>query len=244
MSRRLDVRAVILGSRPLGEADRIVILLTREAGHIHAVVKGVRKTRSRWGGRLEPFNVCDLELVRGRSLATVTGADVVAAFPRLRMDRDGLAAAAVVCETAARLFPEEEPHERAFGLTCRALKMIDEGFVGPALEAPLVLGAVVKLLHEAGFLPVLEHCACCGGGGEAAAFSAARGGLVCRDCAGEGVSIGPASVSALCDAVREPLAVLRERPPSAAVDEALRHLHGLVVHHSGARLRSLRDAGR
>jgi len=234
---------VILGSRPLGEADRIAMLLTREAGHVDAVVKGVRKTRSRWGGRLEPYNVCDLELVRGRSLATVTGADVVATFARLRADREGLAAAAIVCEAAARLFPEEEPHERAFGLTCRALKTVDMGFAGTAIEAPLVLGAVVKLLHEAGFLPVLEHCACCGGGGEAVAFSAQRGGLVCRECAGDGVAVGPDAVAALCDAVREPLATLRERPPSPAVGEALRHLHGLIVHQTGARLRSLRTVG-
>jgi len=240
MSRHLDVRAVVLGSRPLGEADRIVVLFTREIGRLDGVVKGVRKTKSRWGGRLEPFNVVDLSLFRGRSLATVTGADLVAGFPLLRTGRASLTAAAVTCETATRLFGEEEPHERVFNLLCRALKAFDDGFTGTALEAPVVLGAVVKLLHEAGFLPVLDQCACCGHGHQAAAFSAARGGLVCGECVGEGVPISGAAVEALCDAVAEPLDRLRTLPPTPAVAEGLRHLHALFMHHTGGRLRSLR----
>lgn len=242
MSRQLDLRAVVLGSRPLGEADRILVLFTREVGRLDAVAKGVRKTKSRWGGRLEPFNVVDLSLFRGRSLATVTGADLVAGFAALRTRRSSLAAAAVTCEAATRLFGDEEPHERVFNLLCRALKAYDDGFAGPAATAPVLLGAVVKLLHEAGFLPILDQCACCGHGHQAAAFSAARGGLVCGECVGEGVPISAEAVTALCDAVAEPLDALRGRPPSAAVTEALRHLHSLFMHHTGSRLRSLRSA--
>lgn len=240
MSRHLDARAVVLGSRPLGEADRIVILFTREVGRLDAVVRGVRKTKSRWGGRLEPFNVVDLSLYRGRSLATVTGADLLAGFARLRADRASLVAAAITCEAATRLFADEEPHERVFNLLCRVLKACDEGFSGSAQTAPLVLGAVVKLLHEAGFLPVLAECACCGHGYRAAAFSAGRGGLVCGDCVGEGVPISTGAVDVLCDAVGEPLDALRVRPPTPAVTEALRHVHALFAHHTGTRLRSLR----
>jgi DNA repair protein RecO (recombination protein O) len=240
MSRYLDTRAVVLGSRPLGEADRILVLFTREAGRLDAVVKGVRKTKSRWGGRLEPFNVCDLVLFRGRSLATVTSADLVAGFAHLRTSRGALTAASITCEAAARLFGEEEPHERVFNLLCRALKAFDDGFTGEAVAAPVLLGAIVKLLHEAGFLPVLDHCACCGEGHEAAAFSASRGGLVCGECAGEGVPIAADAVDALCDAVAVPLDELRVRPPSPAVTAALRQLHALFQYHTGSRLRALR----
>src|SRR5664280_1838466 len=123
-------RAIVLASRPLGEADRIVGLFSQELGRLDAVVKGVRRTKSRWGGRLEPFNVCDLVLYRGRSLFTVTSAQFVVAFERLRTDLEAMAAASVVCEAAAALFPEEQPQERVFNLLCHALAEIDKGIDG------------------------------------------------------------------------------------------------------------------
>lgn len=242
MSGYEKARAVVLGSRPLGEADRVLTLFTRELGRADAVAKGVRKTKSRWGGRLEPFNVCDLVLYRGRSLYTVTGAQLVSVFHRIRGEREAMAAAAVICEAAAALFPMEEPHERVFNLLCRALHEIDQGFEGRAVEAPLVVGGLVKLLHEAGFLPVLDHCAACGGGRRALAFSAARGGLVCEDCVGEGVPVTPEAVDLLCRGVQQPLAELRVQPPARAAGEALRHMHNLYQYHTGGRLRSLRFA--
>ena len=233
------VRAVVLGTRPLGEADRIAGLFTRELGRADAVVKGVRRTKSRWGGRLEPFNICDLVLYRGRSLFTVTSAQLVATFERLRSERETMAAAAVVCEAAAALFPEEQPHERVFGLLCHALTEMDKGFSGRAAEAPVLAGALVKLLHEAGYLPVLDHCVACGSGARVLAFSAARGGLICEDCVGEGVPLSPESVEVLCRSVQQPLAELRTGVPSPAVAEALRHLHNLYQYQTGGRLRAL-----
>ncbi len=238
------VRAIVLGSRPMGEADRVLRLFTRELGRVDAVVKGVRKTSSRWGGRLEPFAVSDLLLYQGRSLYTVTQAQLVDVFRRLREDREALAAAAVVCEAAAGLFPEHEPQERAYALLRNTLRELDEGIEGPAVRSPLLLGALLKLLHEAGYLPVLDQCAACGGGGRALGFSPARGGLVCEQCLDECVPITPEAVDALCEGVAEPLATLREAVPSAAVQEALRDVHELYAYHSGSRLRSLHYAGR
>jgi DNA repair protein RecO (recombination protein O) len=243
MSQRYEsVRAIVLGSRVLGEADRIVVLFTRELGRIDAVVKGVRRTKSRWGGRLEPFNVCDLIVYRGRSLYTVTSAQLVASFPRLREEREALAAAAVVCEAAAALFGEDEPHERVFSLLRNTLKAIDQGAEGPAVQTPLLLGALLKLLAEAGYLPILDHCAACGGSGRAVAFSAARGGLVCQDCLEDGVPVAPEVVAALGTAVAQPLAALRGLPPAPGSEEALRHVHNLYAYHTGQHLRSLRFA--
>jgi DNA repair protein RecO (recombination protein O) len=235
-------RAVVLSSRPLGEADRILRLFTRELGRVDAVVKGVRKTTSRWGGRLEPYNVCDLLLHPGRSLYTVTQAQLVDVFLRLREDREALTAAAVVCETAAGLTPEHEPEERIFALLRNTLVELDRGFAGPATEAPLVLGALLKLLFEAGYLPVLDQCAACGGGERALGFSASRGGLVCAACLGDAVPITPEAVTALSDALQQPLAELRAAAQSPAVGEALRHVHELYAYHSGSRLRALRFA--
>ena len=243
MSRYGNVRAIVLSSRPLGEADRIVGLFSQELGRVDAVVKGVRRTKSRWGGRLEPFGLVDLVLFRGRSLFTVTSAQLAHANPRLREDREAMAAAAVVCEAAAGLFAEGEPEERAFNLVARSLRELDAGFVGPALRAPLVLGAFVKLLSEAGYQPVLDHCASCGASdGLALAFSAARGGLVCERCLHEGVPVTPEAVAALRQALGRPLAELRALSGNEGVEEAFRLLHALYAYHTGAQLRSMRFA--
>ncbi len=242
MARAEKARAVVLGSRPLGEADRIVRLFTRELGRADAVVKGVRKTTSRWGGRLEPFNVVDLLLHPGRSLYTVTQAQLVDVFAHLRSDREGLTAAAIVCEAAAGLTPQHEPEVRVFALLRNSLRQMDRGFAGRAVQSPLVLGVLLKLLHEAGYLPVLDQCAACGSGGRILGFSAARGGLVCGDCGAEAVPITPEAVTALLEGISLPLAELRTWPASPGVGEALRDVHQLYAYHTGARLRALRIA--
>jgi len=240
--RTEKARAIVLASRPLGEADRILRLFTRELGRVDAVVKGVRKTTSRWGGRLEPFNVCDLLLYQGRSLYTVTQAHLVDVLLHLRDDREALTAAAVICEAVAGLTPMHEPEERVFALLRNTLKQLDEGLRGPALQAPLLLGALLKLLFEAGYMPVLDHCTSCGAGARALGFSAARGGLVCEDCREDAVPITPEAVEAMRDAVERPLPALRSAEPSAAVEEALRDVHDLYAYHTGSRLRALRFA--
>jgi len=240
--RTQKARAIVLASRPQGEADRILRLFTRELGRVDAVVKGVRKTTSRWGGRLEPFNVCDLMLYQGRSLYTVTQAHLADVFLHLRGDREALTAAAVICEAVAGLTPMHEPDERVFALLRNTLKQLDEGLRGPALQAPLLLGALLKLLYEAGYMPVLDHCVSCGAGARALGFSAARGGLVCEDCLEDAVPITPEAIEALRDAVERPLPGLRSAEPSGAVAEALRDVHNLYAYHTGSRLRAVRFA--
>lgn len=241
-TRQEKARAIVLASRPLGEADRILRLYTREFGRVDAVVKGVRKTTSRWGGRLEPFNVCDLVLYPGRSLHTVTQAQLVDVFLRLWSDREALSAAAVACEAVAGLTTMHEPEERIFALLRNALREFDEGFQGAAGRSPLVLGVLLKLLLVAGYMPVLECCASCGGGERALGFSAAQGGLVCAECLDEAVPVTPVAIGALQEAMERPLGELRLAEPSAAAAEALRHVHDLYRHHTGARLRALRLA--
>jgi DNA repair protein RecO (recombination protein O) len=241
--RNEKARSIVLASRPMGEADRILRLFTRELGRVDAVVKGVRKTTSRWGGRLEPCNVCDLMLYRGRSLYTVTQAQLVDVFLGLRSDLDSLGAATVACEAVAGLTPMHEPDERLFALLRNTLRALDQGFEGPAVQAPLLLGFLLKVLFEAGYMPVLEHCASCGGGGLALGFSAAAGGLVCERCLDDAVPVTPAAMAAMQDAVGRSLAELRTAEPSAAVEEALHHVHRLYAYHTGSRLRALSSVG-
>lgn len=242
MPRYETVRAVVVGSRPLGEADRIAVLFTREFGRVDAVVKGVRKTSSRWGGRLEPFNVCDLVLFRGRSLFTVTSAQLVELFPRLREEREAMTVAAVACESAATLFAPGEPEPGAFGLLGDVLRLADGGVGGPAPQAPLLLGALVRMLTEAGLQPALEACVVCGAEDDLVGFAAGRGGAVCARCLGDAAPLSPAALAALRAAVRRPLAELAAAPLSAAVAEGVRHAHALYSYHTGLRLRALRFA--
>jgi DNA repair protein RecO (recombination protein O) len=242
MPRYEKVRAVVVGSRPLGEADRVAVLFTREFGRADAVVKGVRKTSSRWGGRLEPFNVCDLVLFRGRSLFTVTSAQLVEMFKHLREEREAMTVAAVACEAAATLFAPGEPEAEAFALLEGVLRTADKGVAGPALQAPLLLAALVQMLAEAGLRPALDACVACGTEDGLVGFAAGRGGVVCARCLGDAAPLSPAALAALRAAARRPPGELAAAPPSAAVAEGVRHAHGLYSYHTGLRLRALRFA--
>ena len=96
--------AVVLRTHKLGEADRIITLLTRQHGRVRAVAKGVRRTTSRWGSRLEPFTHVDLQLAEGRSLDVITQAETLDPFhARLGLDYDRYTAGTVMLETAERL---------------------------------------------------------------------------------------------------------------------------------------------
>jgi DNA repair protein RecO (recombination protein O) len=123
----VKTEAVVLRSIRYGEADRILHLYTPHRGRVGAIAKGVRRTRSRFGGRLEPFFRLRLELHEGRGeLLTVTGAHTVDGYPRLREDAGALDAAARACDAVGRLFETGEPHPGVFNLLCRKLALLDE----------------------------------------------------------------------------------------------------------------------
>ncbi len=122
----LKTEAVVLRSIRYGEADRILHVYTPHRGRVSAIAKGVRRARSRFGGRLEPFFRLRLELHEGRSeLLTVTGALTIDGHPRLREDAGALDAAARACDAVGRLFETSEPHPGVFNLLCRQLALLD-----------------------------------------------------------------------------------------------------------------------
>src|SRR5580692_2288140 len=135
MSGPVKTEAVELRSMRYGEADRILHLYTPQRGRVSAIAKGVRRARSRFGGRLEPFFRLRLELHEGRSeILTVTGAHTVEGYPRLREDARALDAAARACDAVGRLFETPEPHPGVFNLLCRKLALLDaQGAAGSAL---------------------------------------------------------------------------------------------------------------
>ena len=126
-SRAVKTEAVVLRSMRYGEADRILHLYTPHRGRVSAIAKGVRRARSRFGGRLEPFFRLHIELHEGRGeLLTVTGAQTIDGHARLRGDARALDAAARACDAVGRLFETSEPHPGVFNLLCRQLALLDE----------------------------------------------------------------------------------------------------------------------
>src|SRR5438874_4016926 len=177
----IRTEAVVLRSIRYGEADRILHLYSRERGRIGAIAKGVRRVKTRFGGRLEPLFRVDLLLHEGRGeLHTVTSADTVDAHPSLRECRDALERATQACDAVLRLLDSQEPNRAAYNLLCHELRLLD---VEPAAATrSQALAFRLKLLLAAGFLPELAACATCGEREELGAFSASAGGVVCGSC--------------------------------------------------------------
>src|ERR1700722_6520518 len=141
MSGLVKTEAVVLRSMRYGEADRILHVYTPNRGRVSAIAKGVRRARSRFGGRLEPFFRLRIELHEGRGeLLTVTGAQTVDAHARLREDARALDAAARACDAVGRLFETSEPHPGVFNLLCRKLQLLDQQ-AGTAGRGAAVTGA-------------------------------------------------------------------------------------------------------
>jgi len=173
--------AVVLRVQKLGESDRIITLFTRRHGRVRAVAKGVRRTTSKFGARLEPFGHVDIQVAEGRTLhviAQVEGIDLYG--KRFLDDYPRYTAASAIAETAERLTPiEEEPALRLYLLTLGALRVLAEG----EHAGTLVLDSyLLRAMGYAGWAPALSACAVCGTEGRHRAFSVPAGGCVCQDC--------------------------------------------------------------
>src|SRR5882757_7138580 len=167
-TRSYKTEAVVLRSFRFGEADRVLHLYTAERGRVGAVAKGIRKTKSRFGGRLEPLSHVALQLHQGSGeLQTVTGVDFVRSHQTARDDYYRLSVGLIGAEAMLRLFTEQERNERAFTALTRFLDLLDEtphAAERPTLD-PLGLSFQLKLLWLSGYLPHLTSCVECGADG-------------------------------------------------------------------------------
>jgi DNA repair protein RecO (recombination protein O) len=182
---------VVLRVQKLGEADRIITLLTRRTGRVRAVAKGVRRTRSRFGATVEPFSHVDLQLYAGRSLDVVVQAESLHAYgERLVGDYARYTAGTAVLETAERLTAEErEPSLRLFLLVVGALRALAGSAEDDARDPSLVLDAfLLRAMSVSGYAPALEDCARCAAPGPHRAFSVPAGGAVCAACRPSGAA--------------------------------------------------------
>lgn len=236
MAGALKTEAVVLRSLRYGEADRILHLYTPHRGRLSAIAKGVRKTRSRFGGRLEPFFRLNLVLHEGRSdLLTVTGAETLAGHRQLREDAAALDAAARACDAVGRLFAEAEPHPPVYHLLCNELALLNADRTQATLANQLAFR--LKLLVAAGLAPQLSACAACGEREHLVGFSGAAGGVVCAACEGGGFPMSAEAHAFLTGALGRPLAEVPDAPP-VALRQAERAISETVEHHAHVRLRA------
>ncbi|HSL59768.1 MAG TPA: DNA repair protein RecO [Acidimicrobiales bacterium] len=224
---------IVLRTYKLGEADRIVVLATRGRGKVRAVAKGVRKTRSKFGARLEPPSHVALQLYEGRELDIVTQAETVDAFRPIREDLDRWSRAASMLEAVDQLALEDEPNPRQYQMLLGALRAL------AAHVSPLVVPAFYwKLLAAEGLRPELDQCVACGRADELVAFDLDAGGVLCRECR-HGSAVTPAALGLLREILGGGLGGALNAPESDATREVDHLATRAMEHHLERRLRSV-----
>ncbi len=230
--------AIVLRTHKLGEADRIITLLTRHHGRVRAVARGVRRTSSRWGSRLEPFTHVDLMIAEGRTLDVVTQADTITPFSAgLGGDYERYTAGTVMLETAERLATEDkQPALQQFLLLVGGLRAMVSGerVAGQVLDSYLLRSMAV-----AGYAPSFDHCTRCGDPGPHRWLNPSAGGVLCADCRLPGSATpAPGTVTALGALLAGDWAIVESAEPRH-LKEASGIIAAYVAWHLERGLRSL-----
>lgn len=245
-ARTYKTEAVVLRSFRLGEADRVLHLYTLERGRIGAVAKGIRRTKSRFGARLEPLSHVEVLLHQGAGeLQTVTGVELIHPHRVAREDPYRLGVGLVGLEAMLRLFSEQEANQRAFHALVRFLELLDELDAPADRDArgaldPLVLSFQLKLLWLSGYLPHVTSCADCGADGGLVGYSPRAGGAVCANCRDETtLSLAPEGLGGIEALLSRPLA---DAGAVGLSPRATRDAHAVISSsyefHGGFRLRT------
>ena len=224
--------AVVLRTYKLGEADRIVVLATAAHGKVRAVAKGVRKTKSRFGARLEPLSHVALQLYEGRNLDTVTQAESIDTFRSIREDLDRYGAAMGVLEVIDQLSMEREVDTRRYAMLVGVLRTLETD------DNPLVVPAFfLKVLAHEGFRPEVDQCVSCGAPDPLVAIELLAGGMLCTSCR-QGRAVSPEALRLLRSILGGRLASVLAEEPSPAAAEVAALATEAVEHHLERRLRT------
>jgi len=228
-------QGIVLRSYPFGEADKVVIVLSPNRGKLRTVAKGVRKTKSRFGGRLETLTHIDLVLYEGKNLDMITQVSIIEAFPTLRTDLDRVVAAGTMIEVADFVAQEDEPALRLFLLLQRGLRALD----GDRPHPDLVTAYLLKAAEIVGVAPALTHCAGCGASEGLTRFSFAAGGALCDRCRTPGsYALRPGLTDYLATVARADLSDLPD-PDRSMSREALGVTRRFLEYHLERRLDSM-----
>jgi DNA repair protein RecO (recombination protein O) len=230
-------QGIVLRSVKLGEADKIVTILTQGSGKIRAVAKGIRKTTSKFGGRLEPFTHVSLLLYEGRNLDTVTQAEILSPFRAVRGRLDRITAGEVMLEAVDTVAEEHERNVRLFMLLLNGLRTLEDE---PRDAAAVAESFLLKLLSVSGFHPSLAACAVCGSPGTLTWFAAGQGGAVCgQDADADAGRVSPEALAWLDSLQRVELAGAGDMTPYPEIRrEARAMLYGFAEYYLERRMRS------
>lgn len=226
-------RGVVVRTIKLGEADRIVSVITEHHGKVRAVAKGVRKTKSRYGGRLEPLRHLDLQFYEGRGdLDVVTQAETRDFFPRIRDDLDRLGKAMTLAEAVDQVSQESKSDARLYRMLVGALSTLDEA------DSPMLVSSfLLKLLAHEGVAPSLDRCVVGGETDDLVAFDPALGGVTCvRHQRGRQVS--SSALELMRATLGGALSTVLQVQESPATHEVSSLAHRLWEFHVERRLRS------
>ncbi len=231
-------QGVVLRRVKLAEADKIVTIMTQGSGKIRAVARGVRKTTSKFGARLEPFTHVSLLVYRGRgALDTIAQAEIVAAHRALRDDYALITAGEAMLESGDKVAEEHERNVRLFMLLLSGLRALE---LRPRDPAAVAESFLLKLLSLSGFHPSLTACAACGRS-RPELFSSGQGGAVCSGCAEHGAGpVSPEALGLLAMYAGADLRGVGDFAADAVVRrEARAMLYGFTEYHLDRRIRSL-----
>lgn len=192
---RYRTAAVTLSARDLGESDRIIEFFTRDHGRLSAVARGARRSRKRFGGRLEKFVCVDLQAIERApgTLARIEEVGVIEYFPELTADLERLGMAEVLLELSGRFAVPGAESGGLFDQLLAAWRALQNG----ALTAPGCYAGILQLLVRQGLLAPFDSCAACGEPAAAPSFSPEDGGLLCRSCRPKAEPISEATADAL-----------------------------------------------
>lgn len=224
---------VVLRTYKLGEADRIVVLMTEHHGKVRAVAKGVRKTMSKFGARLEPLSHVRLLMYQGRELDIVSQADSVETLAPLVGDLDHLTNGLAIVEAVDQMALDREPSPQLYRMLVGALRTV------ASRSGPLVVPAFYwKLLASEGVRPELDECVRCGATEPLVAFDVAEGGVLCRSCrTGASISADALDVTRMILGGR--LNEALDLPASPVTHEVAAHANRALEHHLERRLRTV-----
>ncbi|MEY2402219.1 MAG: repair protein RecO [Ilumatobacteraceae bacterium] len=226
--------AVVLRTYKLAEADRIVVLMTEHHGKVRAVAKGVRKTMSKFGGRLEPMSHVQLQLVHGRTdLDIVSQAESIETLAPMVADLDHMTNGIAMLEAVDQLALERDPAPHLYRMLVGALRTVARR------SGPLVVPAFYwKLLSAEGITPLLDECARCGEPGPLIAFDMDHGGALCRNCR-TGAPLSEQALEIMRMVLGGRLNDALSVPPSSATHEVAAHATRAMEHHIERRLRTV-----
>ncbi len=226
-------QGIVLRTYKLGEADRIVTFCTDTRGKVRAVAKGVRKTKSRIGARLEPTSHVSLLMYEGRGdLDVVSQAESIETFRTVREDLDRLTHASSLLEAVDLLSVEDNEDPQLYQMLAGALRQLNK------LDSPLLVPAFYwKLLAHEGYHPSLNACVRCGAEDLLVGFDPAAGGVTCRSCT-LGSRVSAEAIEMLRRILGGGLAAALQEPASATTHEVERLATIALEHQLERRLKA------